>query len=154
MNFDTIILDQSKEIRQHYAIQILTALLLTLKTNIFFEDISSDVEKWFDTSNYNKKDKIPLPIDKNKKVLALFKEELGEKIVTEFVALRAKTYAYLDDGNEHKKSTSTKRCVIKKTSCFKISKIVCSRIKLFIDHSKDLEAIIMMFTQKKLIRLR
>ena len=44
----------------------------------------------------------------------LFKDELGGKIITEFVALRAKAYSYLDDdGNEHKKSKGTKRCVIK-----------------------------------------
>ena len=59
-------------------------------TEDFFEDISNDVEKWFDTSNYNKKDKIPLPIVKNKKVLGLFKDELGGKIITDFVALRPK----------------------------------------------------------------
>ena len=28
----------------------------------------------------------------------LFKDELGEKIITEVVAVRAKTYAYLIDG--------------------------------------------------------
>ena len=61
----------------------------------FFEDISSDVEKWFDTSDYKKKDKIPLPIGKNKKLPGLFKEELGGKIITEFIALRPKTYWYL-----------------------------------------------------------
>ena len=39
------------------------------------------------------------------------KDELGGKIMTEFVALRPKAYAYLDDdGNEHKKSKGTKRC--------------------------------------------
>ena len=44
------------------------ALLFTLKPKIFFfEDISSDVERWFDTSNYNENDKGPLPIRKNKK---------------------------------------------------------------------------------------
>ena len=40
----------------------------------------------------------------NKKVLSLFKNELRGKIITEFVALRPKAYAYLnDDGNEHTK---------------------------------------------------
>ena len=38
--------------------------------------------------------------------------------MTEFVALRATTYAYLDDGTEHKKSTGTKRCVIKQKLMF------------------------------------
>ena len=32
----------------------------------FFQDISNDVEKWFDTSNYDKNDKRPLPTGKNK----------------------------------------------------------------------------------------
>ena len=44
----------------------------------------------------------------------LFKDELGGKIITEFVALRAIACSYLDDdSNEHQKSKSTKRCVIK-----------------------------------------
>ena len=55
----------------------------------------------------------------NKKVAGLFKDELGGKIITEFVTLRAKTYAYLEDGgNEHKKSKGTKKRVIKqKITC-------------------------------------
>ena len=49
----------------------------------------------------------------------LFKDELGRKFITEFVALRAKTYAYLDDdGNEHKKSKGTKKYVIKQKLVF------------------------------------
>ena len=52
-----------------------------------------DVEKWFDTLNYDEDDKISLPIGKNKKVIGLFKDELREKIMIEFVGLRAKTYS-------------------------------------------------------------
>ena len=56
---------------------------------------------------------------KNKKVPGLFKDELGGKIITEFVALIPKAYSYLDDdGNEHKKSKGTKRCVIKQKTMF------------------------------------
>ena len=81
----------------------------------FYSNLNyKNVEKWFDTSNCDKNDKRPLPIGKNKKVPGLFKDELGGKIITEFVALRPKAYSYLDDdGNEHKKSKGTKRCVIK-----------------------------------------
>ena len=42
------------------------SFIIYLKTEDFFEDISSGVEKWFDTSNYNKKNKITLPIVKKK----------------------------------------------------------------------------------------
>ena len=42
------------------------------------------------------------------------KDELGGKIMAEFVALRPKTYSYLmDDGNSNKKAKRTKKCVIK-----------------------------------------
>ena len=47
------------------------------------------------------------------------KDELGGKIVTEFVALRPKTYSYLtDDCKEDKKAKGTKKCVIKRTLKF------------------------------------
>ena len=87
--------------------------------NGFSHLIANDVEKWFFTSNYDDKDKILLPIGKNKKVIGLFKDELGGKIMKEFVGLRAKTYAYLmDDDSEHKKAKGTKKCVIKRRLMF------------------------------------
>ena len=61
-------------------------------TENFYNDIANDIEKWFDMSNYEEDDKRPLPIGKNKKVIGLFKDELGGKITKEFVRLRAKTY--------------------------------------------------------------
>ena len=55
------------------------------------------------------------PREKNKKVIGLMKDELGGKIVAEFVALRPKTYSYLrDDCEEDKKAKGTKKCVIKR----------------------------------------
>ena len=39
-------------------------------------------------------DKRPLPICKNIKVIGLFKDDLGAKIMKEFGRLRAKTYAF------------------------------------------------------------
>ena len=52
------------------------------------------MEKRLDSSGYSKDDNRPLPIGENKKVIGLMKDELGGKIVTEFVALTAKMYAY------------------------------------------------------------
>ena len=83
-----------------------------IKTNHFYEDIKDDVECKFDTSIYvvNR----PLPTGKNKKMIGLMKDELGGEIMTEFVALRPKTYSYLmDDGWSNKKAKGTKKFVIK-----------------------------------------
>ena len=41
------------------------SFIIYIKTEDFFEDISNDVEKWFDTSFYEKNDKRPLLIRKN-----------------------------------------------------------------------------------------
>ena len=89
------------------------SFIMYIKREDFYEDIANDVEKRFDTSNY-KVDR-PLPTGKNKKVIGLMKDELGGKIMTEFVALRPKTYSYLtDDCEENKKAKRTKKCVIKR----------------------------------------
>ena len=84
-------------------------------TEYFYKDIASDVEKWYDTSKFDKNDKRPHPMGKNKKVPGLFKDELGGKIMTLFPGVRAKTWAYLmDDGSEHKKAKGTKSSTIEK----------------------------------------
>ena len=38
------------------------SFIIHIKTEDFYKDIANDVEKWFDTSNYDKNDKRPLPI--------------------------------------------------------------------------------------------
>ena len=85
-----------------------------IKTHDFYRDIAADVEKRFDESGYSKNENRPLPIGKNKKVTGLMKDELGEKIMTEFVALRAKMYAYekVDKEAEEKRYKGTKKCVV------------------------------------------
>ena len=89
------------------------SFVMNIKMKDFYKDISSDVDKRFDTSNYEVNR--PLPTGKNKKVIGLMKDELGGKIITEFVTLRPKTYSYLtDDGKEDKKAKGTKKCVIKR----------------------------------------
>ena len=104
------------------------SFIINIKTEDFYEDIADNVEEWFDTSNYDKKDKRPLPTGINKKVLGMFKDELGGKIMEEFVALRAKTYSHLTDGYNdedyeknkiiNKKSNGAKKCIIKRELMF------------------------------------
>ena len=92
-----------------------------IETKDFYEDISEDVEARFDTSNYSKDENRPLPIGKNKKIIGMMKDELGGKIMTEFIALRAKMYAYkkIDQIKpEDKRCKGTKKCVVAKNLTF------------------------------------
>ena len=65
--------------------------IIRIKTEDFYKDIGNDVEKCFDTSNYDEDDKRPLPIGKNKNVIGLIKDELRGKIKKKFIGLRVKT---------------------------------------------------------------
>ena len=89
------------------------SFIIHIKTEDFYKDIADDLEKRFDASNYEVNR--PLPTGKNKKVIGLRKDELGGNIMTEFVALRPKTYSYLmNDGGSDKKAKGAKKCVIKR----------------------------------------
>ena len=118
-----------------------------VKTEDWYEDIAKDVEKRFDTSNY-KVDR-PLPTGKNKKVIGLMKDELARKIMTEFVALRAKTHAYLeDDGDSEKRAKGTKKCVIKRRlkfndykDCLLNNKPILRSQRIFKSEGHDIHAV-------------
>ena len=90
------------------------SLVYEIKTEDFYADIVDDVPSRFDTLGYcpNR----PLPVGQNEKVIGLMKNELGGKIMTEFVALRPKLYSYkVPDGLEDKKCKGIKKCIVKKT---------------------------------------
>ena len=96
------------------------SFVIHIITEYFYKDIANDVEKLFDTSNYDKDYQRLLLIGKNKKVIGLLKDKLVGRILIEFAGLRAKTYAYLmDDNTEHKKAKGTKKCLIKRELMFK-----------------------------------
>ena len=77
------------------------SLIYSIETDDFYQDIADDVKDRFDTSSYNLSR--PLPVGLNKKVIRLMKDELGGGIMTEFVTLRPKMYAYKTGSTESKK---------------------------------------------------
>ena len=64
------------------------SFIIHIKTEYFYKDIADNVEKIFDTSNYEV-DR-PLLTGKNKEIIRFMKDELRGKIMTDFVALRPK----------------------------------------------------------------
>ena len=73
------------------------------------------------------------------------KDELGGKIITEFVTLRPKTYSFLTyDGKEDKKAKGTKKCIIKKMikfndykKCLLNGEIILKSQRRFINNKHD-----------------
>ena len=88
------------------------SFILQIQTEDFYKDIANDVNILFDTSGYAKKLNRPLPTRINEKVIDTFKDELNGKVIAEFCAPRAKTYALKDEDNkERKRAKGTKKSV-------------------------------------------
>ena len=92
------------------------SLIYDIETDDFYKDIAEDVKDKFDTSGYNPNRLLPVGL--NKKLIGLMKDELGREIMTEFVTLRPKMYAYKTGSAESKKCKGIKKCVIEKTISF------------------------------------
>ena len=89
-----------------------------IETEDFFKDISGDVKDKFDTSDYRVNHPSGIPTGCNKIMLGKFKDEVGGKIIKEFVGLRPKLYSYkMFKGKENKKCKGIKQRVIK--SCLR-----------------------------------
>ena len=91
--------------------------ILHIETEGLYQDITIDMNEWFDTSGYTEKLNIPLVKGINKKFIGTFKDELNGMTITEFCAPTAKTYSishYDENGEirEMKKAKGTKKCVI------------------------------------------
>ena len=110
------------------------SFIIYIETEDFYKDIANDVKRWFDTSNYGKSDKRPLPIGINKKVIEMFQDELGGKIIKKFCGPRAKTYAYLidcyDDDYDKNKSINKKAKGTKKSVHWNLKIIMIQYLKI------------------------
>ena len=113
MNFGRIMLNQNISKMQNCVTWIQMVLSFILKLKMFMNTLQMMLKKIFGTLNYEVNR--PFHTEKNGKVTVLMKDELGRKIITEFVALGPKNYSYLmvDDGNSDKKTKGTKECVTK-----------------------------------------
>ena len=78
MALGMITLNQSIKAKQNCYMDT-DSFVIYVKTEDFYEDIANDVKEWFHTSNYD--NNRLLPIGKNKKVIGLFIDELGGKIM-------------------------------------------------------------------------
>ena len=92
------------------------SLMYEIQTEDFYMDISKDVKHRFDTTDYPPDHPSGIPSGFNKKVLGMFKDEAGGKVIDEFVGLRAKLYSYkMFEGEESKKCKGVKKSVVKKS---------------------------------------
>jgi hypothetical protein len=64
-----------------------------IETDDFYEDIKPDLDRLFDTSNYPKDLPSNIRVSINKKVIGMFKDEAGGKLIAEFIRLGAKLYS-------------------------------------------------------------
>ena len=111
------------------------SFIVHVKIENIYKDIAEDVETRFDISNFELDRS--LSKEKTKKVIGLMKDELGRKIMKEFVGLRAKTYGSLkDNDDEGKKAKETKKCVMKRKLKFKgySNCLEAAQIKIKINH--------------------
>ena len=92
------------------------SLIYSIKTEDFYKDIADDIKARFDTSGYVS-DR-PSLVGRNKKVIGLMKDELGDEIMREFISLRLKLYSYKVGNSEPKKCKGLKHCVVKKMISF------------------------------------
>jgi len=98
---------------------ILDSLVYYINTKDFYEDlaINPNLLDRMDTSDLPKDH--PCHIAERKKIPGLFSDETKGAIMTEFCALRAKSYSFILDGKEKIKAKGIRQHVVKNHMTFK-----------------------------------
>ena len=118
------------------------SFVICIKTDDFDKDIRKDINKWFDTSNYDKNIDRPLQKAVNKKVIGKFKDELGGRIMSKFCAPRHKK----------PKSQGHKEINVKHTITFKNYVQALFNDKKILRTQYTFKVIIIKYTHKRLIK--
>ena len=95
------------------------SLMYHIYTDDFYKDISRDIKKKFDTSDYPPNHESGILTGVNKKVIGMFKDEVAGKQITCFVGLRPKLYSFgIEEDKEVRKCKGIKKNVVKKNLDF------------------------------------
>ena len=90
------------------------SLLYLIHTDDFYQDISHDIMRKFDTSDYPENHPSGIKTGVNKKVIGKFKDEVAGRQITHFVGLLPKLYSFKVEGlKETRKCKGIKKNVIK-----------------------------------------
>ena len=135
------ILDKSKELMYEFWYDVMKprykdkskllymdtdSFIMDIQTDDIFKDMNEMVHKWFNTSKYDKRLNRTIKHDVNKKIIGKFKDELNGMIMTEFIAIRPKVYAYryIEDDviKEEKRCKGTAKYIVKETINFETLK--------------------------------
>ena len=76
------------------------SLMYLIQTDDFYQDISRDIKRKFDASDYPEKHPSNIKTGANKKVIGKFKDEVAGRQITHFVGLRPKLYCFKVEGGE------------------------------------------------------
>ena len=87
------------------------SLIVKVDTEDIYADMSQNLDD-YDTSNYPADH--PLFSTANKKVIGKFKDELGGKVMTEFIGIRPKMYSFVGE-ESGKRAKGVKKSVLCKT---------------------------------------
>ena len=91
------------------------SLMYELKTDDFYADISADIKKRFDTSDFPQGHESGIISGVNKKVIGMFKDEVAGRQITHFVGLKPKLYSFkVEDSSTTRKCKGIKKNVVKK----------------------------------------
>ena len=81
------------------------SLLYLIHTDDFYQDISHDIKRKFDTSDYPENHPSGIKTGVNKKVIGKFKDEVAGRQITHFVGLRPKLYSLKVEGGGDARET-------------------------------------------------